>query len=97
VTADGALERRYRLLLSCYPRAHRAEYGDEMLGVLMADGSDRWPGRAVGYVVSRWFVVPLLSFAVVALAARLLERRRPPRAPCGPRLIGGDRGRRGWA
>jgi hypothetical protein len=45
VTGGGALERRYRLLLSCYPRAHRAEYGDEMLGVLMADGSGRWPGR----------------------------------------------------
>ena len=43
------LERRYRLLLACYPRRHRAEYGEEMLGVLLSDAGDRdgarrrWP------------------------------------------------------
>jgi hypothetical protein len=36
----GPLERRYRWLLYCYPRTHRAEYGEEMLGVLLADTSD---------------------------------------------------------
>jgi hypothetical protein len=50
------LERRYRLLLACYPRAHRAEYGDEMLDVLLADAAGdpadperrvrRWPAPA---------------------------------------------------
>lgn len=30
------LERGYRRLLACYPAAHRAVYGDEMLGVLMS-------------------------------------------------------------
>lgn len=33
---DGGLERRYRRLLAWYPRGHRAEHADEMLGVLMA-------------------------------------------------------------
>jgi hypothetical protein len=30
------LERRYRQLLSCYPAEHRREYGEEMIGVLLA-------------------------------------------------------------
>jgi hypothetical protein len=32
----AALERRYRRLLALYPTAHRDEYGEEMLAVLMA-------------------------------------------------------------
>lgn len=36
MTADGSLERRYRRLLAWYPPGHRAAFGDEMLGVLMA-------------------------------------------------------------
>jgi hypothetical protein len=32
------LERRYRMLLTMYPKAHRHEHGDEMIGVLL-DGS----------------------------------------------------------
>lgn len=32
----ASLERRYRRLLSVYPRGHRAEHAEEMLGVLMA-------------------------------------------------------------
>lgn len=30
------LERRYRRLLACYPTSYRAEYGEEMMGVLLA-------------------------------------------------------------
>jgi len=48
VTGEGALERRYRRLLSWYPAGHRRTYGEEMVGVLLAaapDGSRR-PGLA---------------------------------------------------
>ncbi|HET7018450.1 MAG TPA: hypothetical protein VFI65_31310 [Streptosporangiaceae bacterium] len=33
--AQTTLERRYRRLLICYPVSHRAEYGEEMIGVLL--------------------------------------------------------------
>jgi hypothetical protein len=33
---SAALERRYRRLLTCYPTTYRAEYGEEMIGVLLA-------------------------------------------------------------
>jgi hypothetical protein len=40
------LERRYRRLLALYPRDHREQHGEEMLGVLMAAAGDRSrPGR----------------------------------------------------
>ncbi len=40
------LEKRYRRLLARYPRDHRDRYGEEMLGVLIADAGDRTtPGR----------------------------------------------------
>ncbi|MFB9236822.1 hypothetical protein ACFFWC_14880 [Plantactinospora siamensis] len=44
--SGGGLERRYRRLLSSYPVAHRAAYGEEMLGVLMAGAApgQRQPG-----------------------------------------------------
>jgi hypothetical protein len=35
------LERRYRWLLACYPREHRDQYGEEMLGVLLDDSGGR--------------------------------------------------------
>lgn len=35
------LERRYRRLLACYPRDHRARHGEEMLAVLIAGAGDR--------------------------------------------------------
>lgn len=35
------LENRYRRLLGLYPRDHREQHGDEMLGVLIADAGDR--------------------------------------------------------
>lgn len=42
------LERRYRRLLGWYPAPHRAAYGEEMIGVLLAAASDgrRRPGMA---------------------------------------------------
>jgi hypothetical protein len=33
---SAELERRYRLLLRCYPPSHRAAHREEMLGVLLA-------------------------------------------------------------
>ena len=39
---EGRLERGYRRLLAVYPAAHRARYGEEMLGVLMTAAR---PGR----------------------------------------------------
>ncbi|WP_433284620.1 hypothetical protein [Micromonospora sp. CA-244673] len=40
------MERAYRLLLACYPREHRQQYADEMLGVLLDDAEpdQRRPG-----------------------------------------------------
>lgn len=35
------LEKRYRRLLNLYPRDHREQHGEEMLGVLIADAGDR--------------------------------------------------------
>lgn len=35
------LEKRYRRLLGLYPRDHREQHGEEMLGVLIADAGDR--------------------------------------------------------
>jgi hypothetical protein len=44
----GALERRYRRLLSWYPAEHRRVHGEEMIGVLLAsaDTGQRRPGLA---------------------------------------------------
>ena len=36
VAPQTTLERRYRRLLACYPTAYRTEYGEEMIGVLLA-------------------------------------------------------------
>ena len=38
--SPGGLERAYRRLLAAYPRQHRAEHGEEMLGVLMAGATE---------------------------------------------------------
>ncbi len=48
MTDHERLERRYRRLLRCYPRAFRREHEDEMLVVLMAGGRTgrRRPGAA---------------------------------------------------
>lgn len=35
------LEKRYRRLLALYPRDHREQHGEEMLGVLVADAGER--------------------------------------------------------
>jgi len=48
MTTDRQLERRYRRLLGCYPRAFRAQHEQEMLVVLMAcaRNGQRRPGLA---------------------------------------------------
>ena len=48
MTDRTQLERRYRRLLACYPKAFRREHEDEMLVVLMAGADDgqRQPGLA---------------------------------------------------
>jgi hypothetical protein len=47
MNAATPLERRYRRLLSWYPAAHRAAYGEEMIGVLLAASDNRQrPGLA---------------------------------------------------
>ena len=45
MTGSAGLERRYRRLLACYPRAFRHEYEQEILSVLMAGAGDgqQWP------------------------------------------------------
>jgi hypothetical protein len=45
MTGSADLERRYRRLLACYPRAFRHEYEQEILSVLMAGAGDghQWP------------------------------------------------------
>jgi len=40
MTDSKDLERRYRRLLACYPRAFRSEYEQEILAVLMAGAED---------------------------------------------------------
>jgi hypothetical protein len=41
VNEQNELERRYRRLLSWYPRDHREHHGDEMLGVLLPGAGER--------------------------------------------------------
>jgi hypothetical protein len=36
MTESAGLERGYRRLLACYPRAYRRDHADEILAVLMA-------------------------------------------------------------
>jgi hypothetical protein len=45
MSESAALERRYRRLLACYPRAFRHEHEQEILSVLMAGAGDgqQWP------------------------------------------------------
>ena len=40
VTESAGLERGYRRLLACYPRAYRRDHADEILGVLMAGAGE---------------------------------------------------------
>src|SRR6266704_1521343 len=51
-TGDSRIEKRYRRLLALYPKDHRREHAEEMVGVLLAADGDtrvraprRWPGR----------------------------------------------------
>jgi hypothetical protein len=62
LTLQTPLERRYRRLLACYPTEYRAEYGEEMIGVLLAStpaDQDR-PTKAaafdlIGGGLRQWF------------------------------------------
>ena len=40
MTESAGLERGYRRLLACYPRAYRREHADEILAVLMAGAGE---------------------------------------------------------
>ena len=44
-TRDSRMEKRYRRLLVLYPKDHRREYAEEMVGVLLAADGDA-PVRA---------------------------------------------------
>jgi hypothetical protein len=69
-SGPAGLERRYRRLLACYPRAYRRENGEEILAVLLAcarDGQQR-PGLAES--------ADLIKSAV---RSRLWPAGRPPR------------------
>jgi hypothetical protein len=69
VTSQAQLERRYRRLLTCYPRAFREEHAEEMLVVLMAGARSgrRRPG-------------PTDSVNLVANALLMRLRPRAPRS-----------------
>ena len=66
------LERRYRRLLVWYPAGHRAAYGEEMLGVLMAGSApgQRRPGTRE--------TLDLLAFALRARLRAALPAGRSP-------------------
>ncbi len=63
---SAALERRYRRLLAAFPAGHRREYGEEMIGVLLASTPE---GRRR----------PRPADAVDLIAGGLRARLRPPR------------------
>jgi hypothetical protein len=69
---SAALERRYRLLLRAYPADHRHEYGEEMLGVLLA-GAD--PDRRFPTVRD---AADLLASAIGSRTRRTLRDLRDP-------------------
>jgi len=64
------LERRFRRLLACYPRAYRRENEEEILAVLLACARDgqQWPGLAVSADLIKG-----------AMRVRLWSAARPPR------------------
>ncbi len=70
MSEPARLERGYRRLLACYPRAYRRENGEEILAVLLAcarDGRQR-PGLAVS-----------ADLIKSAMRMRLWPAARPPR------------------
>jgi hypothetical protein len=80
ISGPASLERRYRRLLACYPRAYRRENEEEILAVLLAcakDGQER-PGLAASADLIR-----------SALRKRLWPASRPPRTVrTAARLVG---------
>ena len=70
------LENRYRRLLGLYPRDHREQHGEEMLGVLIADAGDRqrpgWRDTAdLMWGAFRLHVRRLLAADVLAIVSLL--------------------------
>jgi hypothetical protein len=66
------LERRYRMLLTMYPKAHRGEHGDEMIGVLLDGSTDTGIQHAFD-------VADLVSGAVRIRTRGIIRSvRRPP-------------------
>jgi hypothetical protein len=60
----STLEKRYRRLLAIYPRPHREEYGEEMLGVLLAgarEGQTRPDPRDLADLLRAGLAVRLLG------------------------------------
>jgi hypothetical protein len=74
MSQSSELERGYRRLLACYPRAFRRENGDEIIGVLLATAAE--DQRRVGLAES----VDLLRGA---LRMRLRPTGQPPQAVRG--------------
>ncbi len=72
MTEQAGLERGYRRLLACYPKAYRRDNGDEILGVLMATA--REGQRRVG-----------LAESADLVRGALRMRLRPPSPP--PRSV----------
>jgi hypothetical protein len=78
MTYSPELERGYRRLLACYPRAFRRENTDEIVGVLLASAAEgqRRPGLAESADLIRG-----------AARMRLRPASRPPRAVLGAVLL----------
>jgi hypothetical protein len=71
------LERRYRRLLALYPRQHRREHADEMVGVLLASAFESGDLRAarLGHLAD---VVDLVAGAFRLQARSAMKRARQP-------------------
>jgi hypothetical protein len=71
------LERRYRRLLALYPRQHRREHADEMVGVLLASALESGDLRAarLGHLAD---VVDLVAGAFRIHARNAMKRARQP-------------------
>lgn len=74
MTDRERLERRYRRLLACYPRAFRRDHGHELLGVLMTGAEN-----------GRWAAGPAAVADLIAGGLRM--RVASPRLPAPVRLM----------
>jgi hypothetical protein len=80
VNEPGALERSYRRLLVCYPRAYRREHGEEILAVLLAcaEPGRRRPAAAEVIDLVRSGIRIRLQRRASRTAARYLAPTFPP-------------------